>query len=139
MFKGAAITAGTTATEGLHYVFLNGVIKAGQVEGLLPVVLNRTADIRNTTLTLNLTIATNENFKPGVLEDQTFTLTWSDDVVKPANWDSLIGLSFYFGPYTKEKFRFVVNTTGINNFPMQKYRDSLIVFIILSLRLSLER
>ena len=120
VFKGATVATGTTATEGVHYVFLNGVIKAGQVEGFLPVLLNRTEDIRRTTLTLNLTVAANENFKPGVLEDQTFTLIWSDDVVKPANWDDLIGLSFYFGPYTKEKFRFIVNTIGIDNFPLQQ-------------------
>jgi len=29
-------------------------------------------------------------------------------------------LSFYFGPYSKEKFRFVVNTTGISDFPLQQ-------------------
>ncbi|MCX2483161.1 DUF4843 domain-containing protein [Pedobacter sp. MR2016-24] len=120
VLKGATIATGTTATEGVHYVFLNGMIKAGQVEGFLPVLLNRTTDIRNTSLTLNLTIAANENFKPGVVEDQTFTLSWSEDVVKPTNWDTLIGLSFYFGPYSKEKFRFVVNTTGISDFPLQQ-------------------
>ena len=120
LLRGAAINTGTTATEGVHYAFLDGTIKAGQVEGLLPVVLYRTADIRNSTLTLNLTIAQNENFKPGVIEDHMFTLRWSDDVVKPANWDGIISLTFYFGTYSKEKFRFIIGVTGIAEFPLQQ-------------------
>ncbi|WP_175474541.1 DUF4843 domain-containing protein [Pedobacter rhizosphaerae] len=120
VLKGATIKQGTTAVEGTDYAFIDGKIKAGQVEGFLPVVLYRTAKIKSTSLTLNLTIAETKDFKPGVVEDQNFTLNWSDDIVKPANWDGLISLAFYFGTYSKTKFRFIIDVTGIADFPLQQ-------------------
>ena len=120
IMRGATIKAGTTATEGVNYAFINGVIKAGQVEGYLPVVLYRTADIKTTTLHLNLAIANAGDFKPGVVEDQAFSLDWSDDLVKPANWDGFISLAFYFGDYSKAKYRFIIDVTGVTAFPLQQ-------------------
>ncbi|WP_316797721.1 DUF4843 domain-containing protein [Pedobacter frigidisoli] len=120
VFRGATIKQGTTAVEGTDYAFIDGKIKAGQVEGLLPVVLYRTAKIKSASLTLNLTIADSQDFKVGVVEDQAFTLNWSDDIVKPANWDGLISLTFYFGTYSKTKFRFIIDVTGIADFPLQQ-------------------
>lgn len=118
--KGAAIPAGTTAVEGTNYAFAEGVIKAGQVDGYLPVVLYRTADIKTKSVTLNLTVAETKDFKPGVVEDQTFTLNWSDDLVKPANWDGIISLNFYFGAYNRTKYRFIIDVIGVTDFPLQQ-------------------
>ncbi len=120
MLKGVTVLVGTTATEGTNYAFVEGTIKAGQVEGYLPVVLYRTADIKTKSLTLNLTIAETKDFKPGVIEDQTFSLNWSDDLVKPANWDGIISLNFYFGTYSRAKYRFIIDVTGITDFPLQQ-------------------
>lgn len=120
VLKGATVKEGTTAIEGTDYAFIEGKIKAGQVEGFLPVVLYRTAKIKSTSLTLNLTIAETSDFKAGVIEDQKFTLNWSDDIVKPANWDGIISLTFYFGTYSKAKFRFIIDVTGISDFPLQQ-------------------
>lgn len=118
--RGAAIAEGTTAKEGEHYTFIDGIVPADSIIGYLPVVLNRTADLRDTSVTLQLSIAETKDFKPGVTEDNSFTLSWSDNVVKPANWDGLISLSFYFGSYSAVKWRFIISVTGVDNFPLQQ-------------------
>lgn len=118
--RGQTITEGTTAKEGEHYTFIDGIVPADSIIGYLPVVLNRTEDIRDSSLTLNLSIAETKDFKPGVTEDDAFTLSWSDNVVKPANWDGLISLSYYFGSYSTVKWRFIISVTGVDNFPLQQ-------------------
>lgn len=117
---GATVAKGTTAVEGTNYKFIDGLVKAGAVEGYMPVVLYRTADIKTTALTLNLTIGETKDFKPGVVEDQNFTLSWSDDLIKPSNWDGFISLAFYFGDYSKAKYRFIIDITGVTDFPLQQ-------------------
>ncbi|UYQ95842.1 DUF4843 domain-containing protein [Chitinophaga horti] len=118
--RGRAIATGTTAAEGKHYDFIDGIVPAGTVIGYIPVVLHRTEDIKDTSVTLNLGVAATADFKQGVGEDSSITLTWSDNVVKPANWDALIGLSYYFGTYSAAKWRFIISVTGKDNFPLQQ-------------------
>ncbi|WP_164974238.1 DUF4843 domain-containing protein [Filimonas effusa] len=118
--RGRTIATGTTATEGVHYDFVNGVIPADSIWGYLPVVLRRTSDIRTKSITLNVGIAATQDFKPGVVEDSTFTLTWSENVVKPSNWDGIISLGYYFGTYSDVKWRFIILTTGVQSFPLQQ-------------------
>jgi hypothetical protein len=120
VIRGATVAKGTTAVEGTNFAFIDGMIKAGAVEGYLPVLLYRTADIKTKTIVLNLTIGETKDFKAGVVEDQNFTLSWSDDLVKPSNWDGLISLAFYFGDYSKAKYRFIIDVTGVTNFPLQQ-------------------
>lgn len=115
--RGEAVAEGSTAVAGQHYEFIDGTVKAGAVTGELPVVLLRSADIKTQTVTLNLRIAETKDFKPGVTEDDFFTLTWNDNLIKPTNWDT--GLFFYFGTYSTTKFRFVIDVTGVADFPLQ--------------------
>lgn len=118
--RGQAIPDSTTAQAGKHYDFIDGIIPADSIFGYLPVVLYRTADIADSSVTLNLAIAPTKDFKPGVTEDDVFTLSWSDNVVKPSNWDGFISLSAYFGTYSTVKYRFIIATTGIEQFPLQQ-------------------
>lgn len=118
--RGRTIAAGTTAVEGTHYAFIDGIVPADSIYGYIPVVLHRTADIRDTSVTLNLGIAATKDFAQGVREDSVFTITWSDNVVKPANWDAFVGLAYYFGAYTAAKWRFIISVTGVDNFPLQQ-------------------
>jgi len=115
--RGEAIADGTTAIEGQHYQFIDGTIKAGAIIGELPVVLLRSEDIKNEAVTLKLRIAETADFKPGVAEDSSFSLTWNDNLIKPTNWDT--GLFFYFGTYSAVKFRFVIDVLGLAEFPLQ--------------------
>lgn len=118
--RGQAIPDSTTAKAGVHYDFIDGVIPADSIIGYLPVVLYRTDDIADSSVTLNLSIAPTKDFKTGVTEDNFFTLTWSDNVVKPSNWDGFISLSAYFGAYSTVKYRFIISVTGIEQFPLQQ-------------------
>lgn len=118
--RGRTIAEGTTAKEGIHYSFIDGVVPAGSIYGELPVVLHRTTDIQDTSVSLVLGIAETKDFKSGVGEDSSFTLTWSDNVVKPSNWDGFISIGYYFGTYSAVKWRFIISVTGIDNFPLQQ-------------------
>lgn len=118
--RGRAITTGTTAQEGTHYQFIDGVVPADSIYGYIPVVLLRTVDIRDTSVSLNLGIAATKDFQPGVGEDSSIVLNWSDNVVKPSNWDGIISLTYYFGTYSAAKWRFIIATTGKDKFPLQQ-------------------
>jgi hypothetical protein len=118
--RGQTIADSTTAIEGRHYDFIDGIVPAGAIIGYLPVVLYRTPDIADTTVTLNLSIAETKDFKTAISEDNFFTLSWSDNVVKPSNWDGFISLSAYFGTYSIAKYRFIISVTGIEQFPLQQ-------------------
>lgn len=118
--RGQAIADSSTAIAGQHYDFIDGIIPADSITGYLPVVLYRTADIADSAVTLNLRIAPTKDFKTGVTEDNFFTLTWSDNVIKPSNWDGFISLSTYFGTYSAVKYRFIISVTGIEQFPLQQ-------------------
>lgn len=103
----------TTAIEGEDYDFIPGLIKAGETEGNLAIVLYRTAKLRNETLVLKLAIGESEDFKGGVVEDDEFMLTWSDRLVQPDTWP------YYFGTYSNVKYRFVIDVLGVADFPAQ--------------------
>ena len=119
--RGRTINSPTnTAIEGQHYEFIDGIVPADSIYGYLPVVLKRTEDIKTKEIALLLGIADTKDFKRGVGEDSAFTLSWSDNVVKPANWDAFIGLSTYFGTYSATKWRFIISVTGKDNFPLQQ-------------------
>lgn len=118
--RGKAIADSTTAKEGVHYDFIDGVIPADSIYGYVPVVLYRTADIADSSVVLNLTLADTKDFKQGVAESEKFTLSWSDNVVKPTNWDGFISLSAYFGTYSTVKYRFIISITGVEQFPLQQ-------------------
>jgi hypothetical protein len=120
VIRGRTIATGTTAIAGQHYDFIDGLVKADSIYGYLPVVLRRTADIKINPVSLVLGIADTKDFKRGVGEDSVFTISWSDNVVKPANWDGLISLSYYFGTYSAAKWRFIISVTGKDNFPLQQ-------------------
>jgi hypothetical protein len=118
--RGRAITSGTTAKEGIHYQFIDGIVPADSIYGYIPVVLLRTADIKDSSVNLNLGIAATKDFQPGVGEDSSIVLSWSDNVVKPSNWDGIISLTYYFGTYSAAKWRFIIATTGVDKFPLQQ-------------------
>lgn len=117
---GEALPEGTTAVEGVDYKFIPGLIAAGQVEGLLPIVLYRTERIQTEDVVLNLTIGETADFRAGVVEDRYFSYSWSDKLSKPGNWDDpLFGLVYIFGDYSDVKYRFIIDVLGISEFNMQ--------------------
>ena len=64
-FKAVAVADSTTAQSPLHYEILDGVIPGGEYDGYLPVLLKRTADTKDHSVTLLLQIVDNEEFTTG--------------------------------------------------------------------------
>ncbi|HEY0271882.1 MAG TPA: DUF4843 domain-containing protein, partial [Chitinophaga sp.] len=105
-FMAAAMTDSSTAQAGRDYQLLQGVIPANAFTGQLPVVLFRTAHLKQVTLVLRLYIADSADFKGGVAENNDYTLYFNDDLIKPNNWDTRPGLINYFGDYSRVKYQF---------------------------------
>lgn len=87
-FSAVPVAAQSNAIPGTDYKVLDGTVKANAIFGYLPVVLYRTAELKTVTKKLVLQTADAADFKTGVLNENVFTLNWSDNLIKPANWDT---------------------------------------------------
>ena len=119
-----AVTDGTTAKEGQHFVLLPAVIKANEYTGYIPVLVKRSADLKTTEVRLIVEVIESADFKPGVPASApqspraggklTMLVKLNDFLTKPANWDSF--LSFSFGTFSQVKYAFVIQITGRSEF-----------------------
>lgn len=119
-----AVDTATTAVAGVHYQFLPYVIKAGAYSADLPVVINRTPDMKTQGFTLTVKVVESKDFKPGVPNSAVagnfagasvrYFIRMNDFLTKPSNWDSQ--LNTYFGAYSQVKFKFIIDVTGITEF-----------------------
>jgi hypothetical protein len=83
------------AVAGVHYVALDDPdlkplhsVPAGQEFGDMPVVLLRDESLSDGKVRLELTIAGNDHFRPGMSDKLKFTITTTDQVEKPPAWDT---------------------------------------------------
>ena len=111
---GKVIEEGSTAVEGEDFNFIPGLVPAGSVEGNLAVVLYRTPKLKSTNVQLNIAIGDSKDFKSGITEDSSFTLSWADKLQQPDNWPL-----WYFGAYSDTKYQFVLDELKIADFPSQ--------------------
>ncbi len=132
-FRAKAVAENTTAVEGTHYRILEGVIKAGEYEGYLPVEIYRTADTREQSVTLQLVLTDEGDLKAGngseaypqaeeALDPSNrlkFTLEWGDILLQPANWPL-----WYWGPYYANKYRFAIDVLGTTDWPAYGNRET---------------
>lgn len=116
------------AVAGKHYVAFSDpslanyyVIKAGTAQAKLPVVMLRDESLKTNEVTLKFQITPNDNFANGYPEYQTRTLTFSDYMTKPTNWDKEYPTAYtgwyatmneYFGEYGQVKHQFMIEKTG---------------------------
>ncbi len=108
------ITDSTTAIAGTHFKLNDGVIKAGEYEGYVPVTVYRTLDMQQHSFRIKLKIEDNEYFDAGVIEDRYIAVVVSDILMKPTNWPQWYG----FGDYSINKYKFVIDVLGITDFPV---------------------
>lgn len=102
--------------DTVFYKVLDGVIKAGEIEGYLPVVVYRTTRIKENTLQITLKIVDSEanDLKAATPGNLIFTVYWADKLIKPANWDA--SLAYFFGTYSDTKYQFIIDVLGISQF-----------------------
>lgn len=121
-------TTGVMAVPGTHYVPFDApelaqyyVVKANTVRARIPVVILRDKSLKDEVVTLKFRITPNQWFESGYDRFQTRTLTLTDQLSKPSNWDFdypgpfdtyTISLKDYFGEYGQVKHKFLISHTG---------------------------
>ncbi|TKC05976.1 DUF4843 domain-containing protein [Pedobacter frigoris] len=106
-------TATSTGKAGYHYKVGNAVIKANTFSARIPIYVYRRAGLKDSTLTVNLMVTENSDFKPGYPSRLRYKFTLTDILTKPSNWEST--WAAYFGTYSEVKFRFLIAVTGKTN------------------------
>lgn len=108
----------STAKEGYHFDFGPLIMPANEYQTQIPVFLYRKPGLKDSIVHLELAVGTSVDFKPGY-EDKVrgsafdrlhYKISFTDQVLKPRNWDSY--LVNYFGEYSKTKFEFMIRKTG---------------------------
>lgn len=122
------IVDGSTAVEQQHFELPETIFPANTVTYYYPLVLLRAEGLQTEIRTLSLRIVENENFALGpVSGTESFTLndslarTYStlklnitDQAVQPSWWGA--AETYYFGTYSNERYRFMIEVCGISNF-----------------------
>lgn len=115
----------TTATSS-QYSILPTIVKAGSFTADIPVLVNRTPEMKTKEVRILITIATSEDFLPGIPNTTATTsraggatqylVKINDFLTKPSNWETV--LSNYFGAYSQVKYKFIIDVTGRTEFPI---------------------
>lgn len=110
-FRAMEVTDSTTAEPGKHYKLLDGVMKSGEYIAYLPVVLYRTPDTQEHSVSLYLRIADTPDLGVGHPDLTHYKITWADMLLKPKHWP------YYFGTYSTSKYRFAIDVLGMTEWP----------------------
>ncbi|WP_316794672.1 DUF4843 domain-containing protein [Pedobacter frigoris] len=123
-----------TAKEGTDFDLLDKsfLMPAGKFNTIVRVVVYRNPNMAKQPVTFAYNVKANENFELGpdrdtigftnnsaVMNMVALRVTAKDILVKPDNWESYI--KTYFGVYSEVKHRFVIDITGLVNFPAATY------------------
>ena len=108
------VTDTNTTASPDHYKIGEGIVKAGEYAGYVPVTVNNYAFLSDSVLRLRIEVTENEHFNPGVIQSRYYDIAWTGRIVKPANWR---WLSYYFGDYSTRWFSFIIEQTGRTEFP----------------------
>ena len=106
------------AVAGTHYVPFDNpdiakkmVVPAGAVKMRIPVVAIKDASLELKKVELELAVAQNDHFRPGIDKQRNYLVTITSMVEKPDRWDNF--WRHFFGPtWGPRKFRFIIDATG---------------------------
>ena len=115
----------TTAQEGLHYKAIQEeqILPKNSFTTVLPITLyykDKTLD--NQSVSLQLDIIPNENFRNETIDRQTVCIKISNYLPKPKYWDMIYGPN-YFGEYSKVKHKLILSVCGLDELPRYKYEN----------------
>lgn len=110
----AVADSNTTIREDL-YELLEGTVKKGEFEGILPVVVKYIPEYDTTVVRLKLRLRGSGDFNVTPLGVSTHIVEVTGKIIKPANWS---WLRYYFGtPYSTAWWKFIMEVTGRNSLP----------------------
>ncbi len=112
------IADSSKAKAGYHYNIGPLVMPANAYEVRVPVYLYRKAGLKDSIVTIDFTVVESKDFKPGygdkpgisVYDRLHYKISFNDQLLKPASWDSRLATSF--GVYSATKFKFMIQATG---------------------------
>ncbi len=111
-FSAVAVADSSTAISGTHYKLIDGVMKAGEYESYLPVILYRTEDTQEEAVNVQLQLSNDAELGAGINDAIKFTLTWGDILLEPEHWPE-----YYFGVYSTNKYRFAIDVLELTDWP----------------------
>ena len=111
------MTGDNDAVSGEHYVPFDDpeltqkyyFMPKNAIIADIPVVLKRSASLKNANYNLKLTIKNNDVFAVGSKERSTRRILIADQLVKPNKWSSY---EYFFGKYSQAKHQFMIDATG---------------------------
>jgi hypothetical protein len=106
------------AIAGTHYIGFDDpraskyyVIKARTVHTRVPIILLRSADLKNSTPVLKFNVIADQNFKEGEKSNLWRKIEMTDRLSKPLAWNDSFS-KYYFGSYSTVKHAFMIEVTG---------------------------
>lgn len=110
----------SNSTPGKDFDFGKCVIKAGSFKGVFPLILRKTKDLETIRKTVSFRIVSNDAFEVGIGKQLKSKVAFFNFMVKPVDWE--LRMARFFGPYSKEKHRFILYHLG---YPEINYAASL--------------
>lgn len=112
------MTGENDAVVGEHYVPFDDselmqkyyFIPKNAIQAEVPIVLKRSASLKNANYTLKITFKSTDVFAVGSKERSIYRIVIADQLVKPNGWNSTI--NYFFGTYSQAKHQFLIDTTG---------------------------
>lgn len=105
----------TTATNA-EYKVLNAVVEPGKYKGALRVEVRNTVGNDFKEVRVYFQVGSNDNFIPGVLDQQYYIFTITNKLVRPSGWTTWLE-RYYWGNYSTAYYEFIIEATGETNFP----------------------
>lgn len=111
-FALAVVDTATTAKAGTDYEALPQafVMPAGKTETTVTVRLLCAPHLEEESVSLSLRVVPQGDFTTTILDRSQVTLTWTNQLAKPSNWDYIYKM--YFGEYSRVKHRYTLAVLG---------------------------
>lgn len=104
-----------TTAEADQYKVGKGLVKANEYSGYLEIEIFKDDRLKDSIYSVALDIVSNQHFPEIRLNQKTMTFSFTNKVIKPANWK---WLRWYFGkPFSTSWWTFVCEATGRTSLP----------------------
>lgn len=113
--------AGTTATQGSHFILPDFVLPADSFQVRYPLVLLSSDDLNTKAVRLVLQIAESEDLVVGTrgaadvstVNAVQFKVNFSNRLIKPDYWSYI---AYYIGEYSAVRYQFMIDVFGMSDF-----------------------
>lgn len=110
------VVADSTTATSAEYKILRAVVLPNEYKGTLEVEVRNTAGNDFEEVRVYFRTGSNANFIPGVLAQQSYILTITNNLIRPSGWTTWLE-RYYWGNYSTAYYEFIIEATGETNFP----------------------